>query len=175
MALVTKSDFISVVQFTENISDRILDFHISDAENFDFVPRVSAAFYAAVQISASPANEMTDFRENFVKPLIVCYAFQRYLLWAGRSVTQYGLVQIKEDTSDAITRQDRADLINDIKSKANVYLTRFYNELTAINYTIDGVVYSFDSTCESRKPVMKIRAVGGGVPKYYDRLTDRLY
>lgn len=159
MALAQKSDFPTYVQFTENIEDRLLDFHISDAETLDFAPRVPVLFYDNVVISqtASPANELNAFWQTYIIPLIVLFSYQRYLLWAGRQNTQYGLVQIREDTSEPITRQDRADLINDIKSKTNVYLTRFYNELRAKSHTFDGVVYNFD-ICH-RKVSLKIRAV----------------
>lgn len=158
MALIQKSDFNIVVQFSQNIEDRMLDLHIADAENFDLVPRLPAAFYTEISSQASPADELETFRVNYVVPLLVCFAYKRFLLWQGRSVTQYGIRQINEDTSVEISDKARGELIDDIKSKINVYLTRFYNALKDADYTFDGIQYDFD-IC-SRKQILKIRAVG---------------
>lgn len=158
MALIQKSDFNIVVQFTQNIEDRMLDLHIADAENFDFVPRVPADFYAEISTQASPADELETFRVSYVVPLLVCFAYKRFLLWQGRNVTQYGIRQINEDTSVEVSDKARGELIDDIKSKINVYLTRFYNALKDADYTFDGVAYDF--SIKNRKQILKIRAVG---------------
>lgn len=166
MALITKADFVNYVNFTTNIEDRILDFHISDAENFDFVPRVPAAFYSEISSQASPADELETFRIGYVVPLLVCFAYKRFLLWQGRSITQYGIRQINEDTSVEVSDKARGELIDDIKSKINVYLTRFYNRLKEVDYTFDGVQYDFD-IC-ARKQIIKVRGVKGfNKPKNY--------
>lgn len=157
--LIQKSDFNTYVQFTQNIEDRIIDFHIRDAENFDFAPKMPDAFYDALQEDTSPADELYTFRITYVTPLLVLLAYQRFLLWAGRSITQYGLRQINEDTSVEISDKARAELINDIKSKCNIVWTTFYNALKDAEYTFDGVTYDFDCEDTNTKFDLIIRPV----------------
>jgi hypothetical protein len=119
----------------------MIDFHIRDAESYDYEPTVPAAFWT--KLNNSPASELTDFLNDYVKPLLIFYAYKRFLVWQGRNITQYSIVTPADTTSNPISDQSRAVLINDIQSKIAICLNKHNKELDDNNCTFDGVIYDF--------------------------------
>lgn len=158
MALINKSDFSTYVQFTQNITDRMLDFFILKAETLDFKPTVPAAFWSAIN-SSSPAMgaELTDFFEDYCKPVLVHQAFLRFLVEHGTNITQYGIINPQEDTSQPASPESRASMRNAYKSDLQSYLAKFYARLKEMNYTLDGTVYDFG--CKPKKQRLFISAI----------------
>lgn len=145
MPLITKSDFSTYVQFTDNVKDRLLDFHILKAEKIDFFPLVPEAFWDIINTgSPGMGTEMEDFFNDYCKPVLVHFAMNRFLIEAGNNITQYGLVVPNEPTSQPASDQARANIRNQYKSDLQVYLNKFYKKLKDVEYTFDGVVYDFD-------------------------------
>ena len=85
---------------------------------------------------------------NYIKGFLVCKAHARLLLWQGNNVTQFGLVRNREDTSDAISDKQRAELIQSSEHKANVYLAQMAKALEDANYTFEWL-----TPCKFRKPI----------------------
>ena len=158
MALITKSDFSEYVQFTENIKDRLLDFQITKAETLDFQPLVPANFWTNLT-TTSPAlsGELEDFYTDYCKPVLVHFAMLRYLIEAGVNLTQFGIVNPLENTSQPASDGQRASMRNQYKSDLQSYLAKFYARLKDVEYTFDGVVYDFD--CEPKQQKMIIKAI----------------
>lgn len=156
MALITKSDFSAYVQFTENIKDRLLDYHITKAETLDFQPLVPTAFWTNIN-STSPAlsGELEDFFTDYCKPVLVHFAFLRYLIEAGINITQFGIVNPFENTSQPASDGQRASMRNQYKSDLQSYLNKFYARLKDVSYTLDGVVYDFDCKVKQQKMIIK--------------------
>lgn len=158
MALITKSDFSTYVQFTTNIPDRILDYHILKAEQMDFFPLVPEAFWTRInQSSPALSDDIQDFVDYFVKPLLIHFTILRFLVEHGRNITQYGVVVPKEDTSEPVTDTARNEIRNQYLRDTQVLLKNFYNELHTVEYSFEGVKYEFD--CKTKQKKIMIKAV----------------
>lgn len=162
MSLITKTDIVNseIMDFSPNIPDAQINPCIEEAELMDFVPIVPAAFYTDIQEVPSPTDELYTFRLAYVKPLLVVFALKRFIPFHGRTITQFGIRQINEETSTEITGKERGELVNDMQSKINVYLIRFWNALKEADYTFDGVVYDFEDNCNTKRNLrIRIKAV----------------
>jgi hypothetical protein len=101
--------------------------------------------------------QLLNFFENYIKPFWVCKAASRFLLWHGRNVTQFGLRNMLDDTSEAISDKARGELIDDIDRKAAHYKTQINLYLKQVEYTFDGTVYEKNEyTKDNRKGAFKI-------------------
>lgn len=165
--LIDKEDFGAYVKFSDNIRAADVDFHCKDAQNFDAYPIMPLAVVSGnnmvtdieTAVNESPVTkpELVAFFNDYLKPFLVCKAYARFLLWAGRNITQFGLRVNNEETSTEVTDKSRAEMIADIEHKCNVYLARMTTNLYDTDYTYDGVVYEFGD-CKS-KPRAKTRII----------------
>ena len=156
---LTKQDIATYFEWTNNILDKDIDPHIRRARDKDFKPIVPIAFYDAflAETCGSPTTELCTFYNDFIKPLWAAFTFQRYLLWAGANVTQFGLVRNLEPTSEPISDKQRGELMNDVQGDINTYLADFYRELNDNLNIFDGVEYDF--ACVNKKSTLKIRPI----------------
>lgn len=171
MQLIDKDDFGEYVQFSDNLRAGNVNFHCMDAQNFDFAELYPNATVSGntllanieTAVSESPVTrpQLVTFFTNFVKPFLVCSAFQRLLLWQGRNITQFGIRVNNEETSNEISDKARAELISDINNKTNIYLLRMSNAFKAANNTFDTIVYGNTSGCnqENRGPKTRIAQI----------------
>lgn len=158
MALITKSDFSTYVQFTENIKDRMIGYHMTKAETLDFKPLVPLAFWTIINTgSPGMGDELETFFDEFCKPVLIHFCILRFLAEHGTNITQFGMVQPTETTSQPATDAARSVVRNQYKSDLQSYLNLFYARLKEVEYTFDGVVYDF--TCEPRQNGIRIKAV----------------
>lgn len=158
MALITKAHFNQYVQFTQNIPDRIIDFHILKAETLDFKPLVPADFWTIINTgSPGMGAELETFFDDYIIPILVHFAMLRFLTEAGTNITQFGVVAPREDTSEPASMQLRADIKNQYHADLQAYLNKFYARLKDAEYTFDGVTYDFD--CEPKQKKMFIGAI----------------
>lgn len=156
MALITKSDFSDYVQFTTNIPDRLINYHRDKAEVLDFKPLVSTAFWTIINTgSPGMGPELEDFFNEYIKPVVVHYAMCRFLIEAGVNITQFGLVNPREDTSQPASDAQRGAMRNQYKADLQSYLSKFYARLKEVEYTFDGVVYEFACKRKQTEPFIK--------------------
>lgn len=158
MALIAKSDFTTYVQFTSNIQDRLIDYHINRAEQMDFKPVVPDAFWTKInEGSPGPGTELTSFINTYIKPILVLSAYVRFLVEHGSNITQFGITHESHPDITQVTDKRRAEIRTQYQHDLNVYWTKFYNELEDNSYTFDSVVYDFDCVRKRKNP--KITAV----------------
>jgi hypothetical protein len=202
--LINKHDFSTHVQFTANIDERLVNFHISDAQTFDLanalpneliqklkdyteqnpdswnrttpyavnhVVKHEDVYYKAVATStgSKPSSANTNWKEveamsffiNFVKPFLVCAAYYRFLNWHGANVTQFGIRQINEDTSNEVSEGRRGELMADINNKKQHYLSLMLKRFSDVAYTFDEVKYETTDCNTPARSVAGIYALGG--------------
>lgn len=160
MALIQKSQFKDYVDFSDNISDKKIDYQINDAQLFDLKPLVPIDFYNDL-FSLSSRPELSSLLDEYITPFLVCSAFSRYLLWTGRNISQFGIRSNVEDSSTEISDKARGELIADIENKKKYYLAMFRKVIYDANYTYDSISYDFTTDCDVSSPRSKfnIRAV----------------
>ena len=158
--LIIKSEFLDFVKLGANVTKNSdIDTYIKDMQEIEFKPVVPTAFYTA--ITGTPGSELTIFLNDYVKPYLICGAYEKFLLWHGRNVAQFGLRENQEDTSTPISDKARAELIADVRRKTNVYLASMNDRLNDVSYTFDGVAYDFNTCNTSKsKPKIGMRQVG---------------
>ncbi len=153
--LVIKSEFAKYVRLSLNISDASIEMHIKDMQELTFKATTDATFYNDLIGSLTSRPELSAFLDTYIKPYLICGAYEKFLLWHGTNINQYGLRQNNEDTSDEISDKRRAEIMADIRSKANAYLSIMQKQLKEDNYTFDGVYYNF---CDN--PTKQKRNIG---------------
>ena len=94
--------------------------------------------------------EISEAFTDFIEPYLVMSFYGRFLLWHGNNVTQFGLRSPFEDSSNAVSPQDRSQLIADTKRKAGVYWADFIKWMKEKNYTLDGGKYDFEKCDKSQ-------------------------
>lgn len=113
------------------------------------------------QPDISPAewveNELGTFFITFIKPFLVFKAFARFMTWVGRNITQYGLREMNEETSNPVDEEGRQVLIVDIKGKASIWYSRMKNYLSDVHWTFDTIKYDVDSEDYKEYPTKTFR------------------
>lgn len=173
--LIIKSEFESYCKIGANVSKQgAIESAIKDMQEFEFRPIVPLAFYTAITGTLTSTSELQIFLDTYVKPYLILGAYDKFLLWHGRNVNQYGLRENNEDTSNPISDKARAELMADIRRKANVCLLDMNKHLNDVSYTFDGVVYDFNSCNVSQsRTSIGIRQVSGNSNMYWDKKTQR--
>ena len=147
--LIIKSEFRSQVKLGANVgtSDE-LDSYIQKFQEKKFKPIVSSDFYTALlALPDTNKPELQTFLDEYIKPFLINGTYETFLLWHGRNISQYGLIQNREDTSDAISDKARAELMTDIRNDMNVCMAEMMRKLKESNYTFDSVIYNFSGDC----------------------------
>lgn len=96
-------------------------------------------------------TELMAFYVDYIKPYIVMSAYSRFLFWHGANVTQFGLRQNNEETSVEVSDKRRAELLQDIKAKINIYLSNLNKEFDDVSGVFDGTTYTID-TYDNNEP-----------------------
>ena len=164
--LINKDDFSGIVKWSSNISERDVNFYCVEAQKFDTyhimpIAKVSGNnivldIETAIQESPITKPELVNFYNEYVKPFIVCKAYERLLLLHGRNVTQFGLRVNNEETSNEISDKARGEWIEQTAHKANVYMNDMFAKMKEANFTFDGVVYIDKS---KKKTISRINAI----------------
>jgi len=169
-----KSQFSEFVQFTENIEDRMINFHIDDA--FFYVIKAKLGYPIDVKkdlalellayIETSDDNtEILAFFNGYILRWWVLIAFRRFLTNHGRNVTQFGYTTVKdpEGTFDQVDEIGRATYLRRLQDDINVAETNVFLQLHKVQWTFDGFQYLHDSWCWStKKKSFELRAIGAG-------------
>lgn len=114
----------------------------------------NGVYYSAVTGSTgeAPANakweeiELMTFWGEYVKKYFAACVYYRLMLWQGVNVTQYGVVNVTEETSQQISDKQRGDIMADIRGKRDIYLARLNKKFSDVGGEFDGVTYATD--CE---------------------------
>lgn len=149
--LIISSEFRDHVKLGANVGKSgELETYIRKFQENKFKPIVPSAFYTDITGSLTSRPELNTFLQDYVKPFLISGAYENFLLWHGRNVSQFGLRQNNEETSEAISDKARAELMADIRSETNVCLADMTKQWSDLNYTFDGTAYGFNS-CGVRK------------------------
>ena len=153
--LISKSDLKTYVQFSDNIEDRLIDFHILTVQETEIEPLLDPIMFANLEIVVSnPSHtypELEALFDNYIKAWICNRTIYSFYSEHGMNITQYGIRVMNEDTSQPVAPEDRAVLLQRVKNKANAYWLRLDKKLSDDNYTYDGITYSKD--CQENKGV----------------------
>lgn len=161
--LVIKSEFRIFCKLGANVGrDAELEQFIRDMQELTFRATIDEPFYQDCIGDTSARPQLQSFINEFIKPYIICGAYEKFLLWHGNNISQFGIRQNNEDTSEAVSDKIRGELIADTKRKTNAYLSIMNRELKTLNYTFDGVAYTFfdDSNKRFAKRNIGIKQVG---------------
>lgn len=163
MPTLSKTELAAIVeQFTTNIEDRLINPHIQKTIEIGFteiVPQPLINALVTLSLTGGGNTELKAFYNNYFKQVWSYFAYIRFFTWHGRSVTQFGLVSINDDTTSNISDKARGELINNIERDSQVYLTRMLNELTLKNYTFDTTSYTKISPIKKTRNRFGIRAI----------------
>lgn len=155
--LIIRSEFLAYVKLGANVAkENEIETFIKDMQEVEFETIVPEDFYADITGTITSRPELSDFLETFVKPYLISGSYEKFLLWHGRSVSQYGLREDREDTSDPISDKARGEIMADIRKRTNVYLSKMNRQLLLINYTLDGVAYNFFNDYNHKRPKSNI-------------------
>lgn len=151
--LISYSDFLDYRPISQNISkDKELEPYILQAQRLDLRPFLGAALYhdiiknfpyPAVAV-ADPAvtnytplingEEYTDCRGDLIeflglKPMIVLYAYARFIQNVSNKVTRIGVVRNTNTFSEGLTRSEINDMVQTAKSDALFYQREAFDYL----------------------------------------------
>jgi hypothetical protein len=153
--LINKQDLKTYVQFSDNIEDRLIDFHIKLVQETIVEPLLDPIMFANLeQVVSNPSNtypELADLFESYIKAWICNKTIYSFYSQHGINVTQYGMRVMNEDTSQPIAPEDRAMLLQTVKNNANAYWLRLDKKMADDNYTYDNITYQKD--CQNNKGI----------------------
>lgn len=121
----------------------------------DIVFYEEAYYKALASTSSTPnstdwqVNELLTFYHLYVKIFLACATVTKYLPFMDLHQTQWGLEQYNQEGFGQVSDKRRAELVNNIKSKMEVYKTRMLNYFEKVDGTFDGVKY--EVTCSANK------------------------
>jgi len=142
--LIIKSEFRTFCKLGANVGkDSELDSFIQDMQELEFRSTMDEPFYIDVTGDLTNRPELQLFLDTYIKPYLICGAYEKFLLWHGNNVSQFGIRNNIEDTSQQVSDKTKGELLADVKRKTNAYLSIMTRELYRSNYTFDGIVYTF--------------------------------
>ena len=142
--LVIKSEFRTFCKLGANVGkDSELDSFIKDIQELEFRPTMDEPFYQDLIGDLSARPELQSFLDTYIKPYLITGAYSKFLLWHGNNVSQYGIRNNSEDTSNEVSDRRKSELIADVDHRNNQYLAIMNRELFIAEYTFDGVEYTF--------------------------------
>lgn len=161
--LIIDSEFRAQVRLGANVGkNNELDPFIRDFQITEFEPLVSDVFYSDITGDLSLRPELQSFLDEYIKPYLIYGTYEKFLLWHGRNVSQFGLRQNNEDTSEAISDKARGELMADARGQANIYLNKMNRQLLKVNHKFDSVTYEYMNYIDFNrgKPNTGIKQVG---------------
>jgi len=124
------------------------------------------AVAAVIQGEAAPdANtnwavyELVNFWAEFAKPYLVYHAYKSFLLWHGSHIAQGGLRVHFDNTSNEVTAEGKAPLLQDTRNTISIKQIKLMNDLTAKEYTYDGVKYATNENVKPANDGLQIFAI----------------
>jgi hypothetical protein len=151
--LLSKEDMKNYVQFSDNIADRIFNFHYHNAIEYDIKPRLGESLYnACILATQQDFPELFLFRDTFVSRYAALATYVRLITEHGTNVTQFGFTQLRDPagTFDQASEERRAVFLRAYKSDMDTAFTLLNNEMKRVNYTFDGIVFDSGEVKEKR-------------------------
>lgn len=159
--LISRTDFAGRINIGANVPDADIDISISNAQLYVFKPMVDPLLYTALAAltGASPASELKTFWTDYVKPFLVFAFVKDFVVLHGRNFVQFGITQMRDDTSVSIDNDSRTELIALFERNYNIELSRLKFRLDEAAYTFDAVVYLEGDLISTVKPRSILRAI----------------
>ena len=159
--LIIQSDFDSYCRLSNNIKKSELDIPIKDAQ-LELLSWIPDVMYTDLMNNLDSKPELTTLFNEYIKPVLVLTAYYKFILWHGRNISQFGIRQNNEDTSEEISDKARGELMADVQSRKSAYLNVLKDKMDEDNYTYDSVEYNFYASDNKRelRPQLNIRQLG---------------
>lgn len=165
--LITKSNLSNYVQFSQNIEDRLVTFHVTNAQIYDLEVRLGTSLYADLiglpEIAPTPTDpraELRAFLNDYVIRYLALNVYCRFMAEHGTNVTQFGITQLGDPagTFQVASEDRRAVFLKQYRSDMDVSMTRMFNRFVSVNYTFDSIIYN-NKSVETKKnlPISAIR------------------
>lgn len=140
-----KSEFPNFVQMTTNIEDRLLNFQIENAFYYDLKPKLGSLAEDIYNLATGDETkpETLAFYNNFVKRVWILLTYRRLVTNHGNNITQYAITKFRDPagTTEQISPQERANIINETSRDISVAETNMFTELSTKNWTFDNTAY----------------------------------
>lgn len=102
--------------------------------------------------------ELWSYWRNFIRPFLVYYSYSNFYAEHGLDITSAGAKKTRGDKTENVSDSERAMVVRNNASKANVVFANFMRTLSDAQFKIDGVTYSFtESNVVTTKSKIKIR------------------
>jgi hypothetical protein len=142
--IITKAQLKTYVQFSDNIPDRLIDFHIKTVQETIVEPLLDSVMLTNINAIIAGSllfPQLNALYTNYILAWVANNVAYSFYASHGINATQFGMVVISEDTSQPIAPQDRANLLAHTKNTAQTYWLRFRKKLTDEDFTFDSIVY----------------------------------
>ncbi len=155
--LISLSDFAGVRDLSSNIKEAELNTYIRMAQDSDLKPLLGEALYYDFTVNVANAvyqkllngDQYLDGSGNTVnyegvKPMLIHYAYARYVQFANIKTTKSGFMNKENEYSEQISSKKEASMIAQAREMAKVYedgVFKYLVEKATDNYPLwDGVV-----------------------------------
>jgi hypothetical protein len=185
MQIITKADLTAqnLVRFSPNIRDEEINPAIVAAQDYDLEPRLGDALVSALGAlppvpedpDPDPAPELREFRNKYVARYLVLKSYERFIAQHGINITQFGVSKTgdPQNTFTQADSSDRAIILKQVRSDAEVALSRLTRALEAAEWTFDGVLYAAQEKLNRRET--PLRAPKLPRKKYYRGGDDDIW
>ena len=110
--LVSKSEFKTYVDFSNNVEDEKINIHIQNVERVELKPILGETLYARIT-SATPDPVLsqleTTLLTDYIKPFVILAAYSRFTRVHGKSITQAGWVHVTDATYDQLSKEEKEE------------------------------------------------------------------
>jgi len=97
---------------------------------------------------------------TYIVPFLTFVAYSKYSVEHGLSASPKGFAKISDPNMTSIDARERAMIVNKYQNRGDKYFMDFMSWMSANNFTVDGVQYTFNSTTTRRiSPKIKFKGV----------------
>lgn len=158
--LITKSDFETIgIQLPKNLEEDQLRRSIIEAQEFDLKPALGDTFYFDLvnNVTVDKYQSLLNGEINYVyetynywftggvKAALCYYTYARYLPYAGKKNTEFGMVQKTNPYSEQVSTQQMQIQMNDARSAAIGYMANVTKYLSH-QKVLDSALYPLWNT-----------------------------
>jgi hypothetical protein len=157
--LINKDDFTYWVDLSQNITEKVLNPSILDAQMRVLKGTMCASVYDEVYtqfLDDSLTTENQTLLDDYVIPLLVFSSYVNYLTTAGKRSTNIGIVKVIGDNTEQVTREELKDIISENKEKRDYYQNNLSNFLECNT----DVYPLFLDCCNTQKAGFNFSSIG---------------
>jgi len=130
--LINKDDFTYLVDLSKNITEKVLNPCILDAQIRVLKGTMCASVYNEVYnqfIDDTLTSDNQILLDDYITPLLVFASYSNYLVMAGKRSTATGIVKIVGDNTEQVTREELKDIKSSIEQSQDTYQNALSNFL----------------------------------------------